>query len=356
MRKIVFVVPSLSDSHYRNRIIEFSEKGYQVVVYGFDRQNHKKATELPYDTHSLGEIEDSGYLGRVTKYIKAFYRLGRQYKNDDVLFYLGGLDIAMFFHFVNPSASYVYEECDLTHTYLGKLKSVLEIIDKRLIRKSKLTVTTSEGFINYHFNGIQPSNVVLVENKLTPSVIDYPILKKRVFDQEHISIGFVGGPRFDSVYNFINVYCSHFPNHTFHVFGGPVPKKFEELRKYSNCVFHGFFKNPIDLPEIYSNLDLVLSTYDVRFENVKYAEPNKIYESIYFETPIIVSTGTFLADKVDKLNIGFHIDALNDNEVIRFVESLSQEIIESKASSARLIEKKQTLNINDTLFEYFSQI
>ena len=35
--------------------------------------------------------------------------------------------------------------------------------------------------------------------------------------------------------------------------------------------------------------DMVVATYDVTIENVRYAEPNKIYEAIFFETPIILS-------------------------------------------------------------------
>ena len=40
--QIIFIVPSISDSHYRNRIIEFIDKGYTVNVYGFKRKNSNK--------------------------------------------------------------------------------------------------------------------------------------------------------------------------------------------------------------------------------------------------------------------------------------------------------------------------
>lgn len=233
---------------------------------------------------------------------------------------------------------------------MGKLKHLFEIVDKQVINKSLLTITTSEGFINYHFNGIKPNNVCLVENKLNPTILEYEIEQKS-FDEDKLSIGFVGAPRFNSIYNFIEVYCRNFPNYTFHIYGGPVSEKFRSLEKYKNCIFHGFFKNPVDLPSIYKNIDLVLSTYDTRFENIRYAEPNKIYECIYFETPIIVSSGTFLAEKVNSLGIGYDVDAMNDNAIINFVRELSYEDLGKKIMATKSIDKNETLNINNHLFE-----
>lgn len=346
MKSIVFIVPSIDDSHYKNRIIEFIENGYDVQVYGFCRCS--KERQLPYAYKVLGSIENASYANRVKLYFSAFNRLGNDYK--DTLFYLCGLDIAMFFHFINPSHQYIYEECDLVHTYMGPIKHLFERIDKRIIKKSLLTVTTSEGFINYHFKGVKPDNVCLVENKLNPNILDFKI-KVKSFDKHRISIGFVGLPRFDSVYNFIDVYCRNFPQYTFHVYGGPISDKFTTLEKYPNCILHGFFNNPVDLPEIYGNIDLVLSTYDTKYENVRYAEPNKIYESIYFETPIIVSSNTFLAEKVRRLGIGFDVNAMDENEIIKFIQSLNEEIILAKSKASMNIDKRDTLNINMHLFK-----
>ena len=353
--KIIFIVPSVNDSHARNRILEFIDKGYNVIVYGFDRTNQKKVDGLPYEIEILGTLTDESYAERIKLYWKKFRYLGKMYKSEEVLFFLLGLDIAMFFHFINPKYRYIYEECDLTHTYIRKLKDIFEYIDKKIIRSSLLTITTSEGFINYHFKGSKPNNVCLVENKLNPVILKYKIKPRKSFNKDNISIGFVGVPRFDSVYNFIDVYCRTFPQHTFHIYGGPIPKKFESLKKYRNCIFHGFFNNPTDLPEIYSNIDLVPSTYDVKYENVRFAEPNKIYESIYFEKPIIVSSGTFLAEKVSRLVIGYSLDAMNDKEIIDFIFQLQEESLMKICKNAHLIDKEETLNINDHLFSMINE-
>ena len=348
MKKIVFVLPALNDSHHINHVKEFIQRGYDVEVYGFERVDRPKMT-YDYKVNVLGELANESYKNRIKLYLKEFRGLGKKYKNEDVLFFLSGLDLTMFFTLVNPSVKYIYEEFDLRHTYMP-MTGIWEKIDKRLIRRSTMTAFTSEGFIDYHFKGKCPTNVGLMENKLNPEILNYQA-KKRVFDRDKLSIGFVGGPRYDSVYNFIDVFCRNFPQYEFHVFGGPILPQFEELRKYSNCFLHGFFKNPVDLPDVYASIDLVLATYDIKYENVRYAEPNKIYESIYFETPIIVSSGTFLAKKVNRLGIGYDVDAMNEKQVIDFVNSITEDSLHEKKNNAKAIDKRKTLNINDEFFE-----
>ena len=351
MKKVVFILVSLSDSHYRNRIMEFANHNIPVEVYGFERKGNNKTIDIPFNVEKLGMLEDESYKSRLQLYIKQFKRIGDKYNEASVVFYLTSLDIAMVFHSLNPQFEYIYEECDLTHTYLGRLKSLFEFADKRIIKKSLLTVITSQGFINYHFKGSCPENVCLVENKLNPSIIGVNGIQKKAFDKNKLSIGFVGGPRFESVYNFIDTFCSNYQNYIFHIYGGPVPDSFNQLKRHKNCFFHGFFNNPVDLPQIYSSIDLVLATYDVKYENVRYAEPNKIYESIYFETPIIVSRNTFLSEKVEHLGIGYSIDALNEEEIINFINALSLKSVQSRINNLRKIDKVETLNNNVKLFE-----
>ena len=185
----------------------------------------------------------------------------------------------------------------------------------------------------------------LIPNRLSSKVLNLPSYAKN--ESTALRIGFVGFPRYNSVINFIKVYCENYPQHEFHVYGGPISDEFSKLKEYKNCIFHGIFSSPEDLPKIYSEIDLVLSTYDVSYENVKYAEPNKLYEAIYFETPIIVSSRTFLSEKVEKLGIGYSINALNDDEIINLIKNLTIESLREKINNESLIHKKDLVDKND---------
>lgn len=350
--KIVFLLGKATNSHSKNRVEEFIANGFDVQVYGFTGGNNLDVDCTSFPVEIVGGIEDGNYLSRLSLYLRTFRRIKNRHRNEDVVFYIFGLDKAIFFTLLGRKVKYIYEEADLVHTYLGSriLRYAFERLDKIVISRSLQTVLTSDGFVQYHFGCTKPENVVVVSNRLNVSVQTLAYHKKRKFDREHIKIGFVGWPRFESVLSFIKIFCSEFPQHEFHVYGAPVSKEFQELTKYPNYFLHGKFQNPVDLPNIYANIDLVLSTYDVRFENVKYAEPNKIYESIYFETPIIVSDGTFLAEKVDALNIGFHINALDSNNVVAFIKGLSLESISEKIANIKKIDKIEAVNINDRFF------
>ena len=98
---------------------------------------------------------------------------------------------------------------------------------------------------------------------------------------------------------------------------------------------------------------MVLSTYNVIYENVRFAEPNKLYEAIYFEVPIIVSKGTYIAEKVERLKVGFAIDPLNVMEIVSFIKSLTVQILNEKRTACAKIDKNQLIDVNT---EFFSKL
>ena len=356
MKKIVFITSTSENPLFIKRVNEFIEQGYEVEAYAFVRGG-KTNREAKYQTHSLGELSNTTpYHKRIGKIFKGVRRVIRTYRRDDVLFYFMGLDVAMMFC-LQCKRSYIFEECDMVHTYIRHsiVRNILERIDKYVIRKSLLTVFTSEGFAQYHFGNHLPQNVCFIPNRLATDVVNFPIKQKS--ESSCLRIGFVGGLRFESIARFAYYFVKNFPKNEFHFFGflnASQRELFAPLEPYSNCHFHGAFKNPDDLPEIYSQIDLVLSTYDVKYDNVKYAEPNKLYEAVYFETPIIVSKGTFLADKTLKLGIGYEVDPLNENEVVEFVNGLTPESLENCRQHARALGKEWALNINTAFFEKLS--
>ena len=148
-----------------------------------------------------------------------------------------------------------------------------------------------------------------------------------------------------------------FPAIDFHVFGNIMENKevIETLvRECGNVHLHGIFKNPQDMPAVYGQLDLVLATYDATSINARFAEPNKMYESIFFRVPIIVSKRTFLSDKVNRLGIGYAINGLEKDEIRAFLAGLTSESITSKINSLDSIPQEYAVNENQKLFEYLN--
>lgn len=358
--KIVFVMNSISITRCQKRVQEFIDHGYEVKVYGFERGGESYAQPINYSIEKIGYHPVSmNYFKRLLVIAKALSALHKNYKTQkDVVFYYFFFDVAFAASLVSRR-KYIYEESDMPYTNIafGPLRKLLSIYDKRLIKKSLLTTMTSEGFIDYHDLENRRDNIVVIPNRVNPGLqkFDY---KHKEFEEGKLSIGFVGGFRYRSIFNFTKQIVTKYKYITFHVYGNIISYN-DELQslsqQYPNLVLHGIFKNPDDMPAVYESLDLVLATYDADSINAQYAEPNKMYESIFFRVPIIVSKGTFLSKKVERLGIGYSVDALDDDDIDKLIRSLSKRSIQEKIENLEKIPQREAVNDNPELFEYLNR-
>lgn len=353
MNTIVFILNNLADTHSHVRIQEFIANGYQVKVYGCQREGIHINKQYPYPLNAFGTFQQRNYIKRLGVLLKAVRTILKETDKDDI-YYCFGLDNAMALY-LQSNRKFIYEEADLSHTYIAKkmIVNALEWVDKRVIKKSLLTVFTSDGYLQYHYGGKCPANGVMIYNKLSPAILKEQVLPHKQLDVAHLKFGFVGDVRGVSVYQFAKVIGDRFPQHEVHFYGyinKLQEQLFHELEHYPNIVFHGRFCSPVDLPRIYSEIDIAFATYDAAYDNIRYAEPNKLYEAIYFEAPFIVSSHTFLAEKVRSLGIGFDVDATDEEAVCRLVNGLTAETIKDKVQHAAAIDKKATIDENGHFF------
>lgn len=354
---IVFITSTTSNSHCKNRIEQFILQGYKVHVYSFRRDKETTPENLPYEIQVVGEIVSSNYLKRLSIYFRGIKRVVSLYRKEkNILYYAFGLDLAMFLRLFVKKQQYLYEEADLVQTYHSNIivTKLLNYIDRKIIFDSAQTILTSEGYLQYHFpNGDYPKNVEIVPNKLNPAILNHSAKKSKI-DITHLRFAFVGGARFDSINHFVEVFLENFPQHEFHFYGPVEPRMNRFAENYENVFYHGRFKNPDDLADIYENVDILLCAYDYRYANVRYAEPNKLYEAIYFQRPIIVSKDTYLSDKIEKLNIGYTIDPFDDASIITFVQNLTLETLKTKQGACALISQEDCIMNDTTLFHKLS--
>jgi glycosyltransferase involved in cell wall biosynthesis len=171
-----------------------------------------------------------------------------------------------------------------------------------------------------------------------------------------LKIGFIGYFRYpNTVLRFARLIGEYFPNIEFHFFGTGeeiILNRVNSLSsRYSNIFNNGPFVNPTDLPQIYNSIDLVACNYDTSTINERIAEPNKLYEAIFFNKPLIVSSNTYLASKVKQLQCGYIIDSSNDKDIIEFLESITADSIYSIAMNESMIQKTDIMESCVELFE-----
>lgn len=354
MKKIVFILNSVQQQRCIKRVSQFVKHGFAVEVYGFSRKVGN-TTHPDFTINILGSFSNkSNYLYRALYMLRRLSTLLWKYRNQDIIFYFFGLDIMLLSKPFIGNRNYIYEESDLMHTYINNflIRSILEKIDKKMITSSLHAVFTSEGFYQYHFGTKKINNVTIIPNKLNEKILEYKQIEKT--KSRNLRLGFVGAVRYKSLLNFARVIAVNFPSIEFHFWGNIQDLKEDFLllsHSNSNIKFHGTFINPDDLPNIYSNIDIVVAVYDYTYENVRYAEPNKLYEAIYFNTPIIVSCNTFLSSKVLKYKIGYVVDPFNDESIINMIKSMNTFDLELKEKECKKFEKSKLISVENDFFD-----
>lgn len=360
VKKIVFIVRTMVP-RVDKRIKEFIENGYDVEVYGFEFENvridNSKITSYYYNV--LATIPNFpnqlSYKQRAVLFYTKIKEVIKKFDKKETLFYFFTINTS-FVTLVSRGLLFINEESDMLFDRASNplVRKLIIWANKRIIKKSYKTVMTSQGFADFYYGYKIPSNIVIIPNKVSAACLNLPTVEKQPFDVNHIKFAFTGNARYNSIFNMCKVVGEHFPQHEFHFYGTLnyfTEEQKQAASKFKNVIVHGPFKNPDDLPEIYSKIDFVISTYDSAGVNVQYAESNKIYESMFYETPIFVSTNTVLEIIVNKHNMGFAINALDDDEVIKTIESITKEKYEEFRIALRAIDKKDSVNDNTIFFQ-----
>jgi len=334
-RKIVFILGSISCTHCIKRVKSFISQGYDVEIYGFDRGVYNINAQIDGKTiHILGHQQDGkNYMGKFFQTIKEVRKILKKHNGEDTLFYSTGFIDTLSLK-LNGCNNYIYEISDILYGYkrFNLIRWLLKYIDIFLIRHSVLTVLTSAGFAKFFFGKNMPKNIIIQPNKL-----DFSFFGKKRPDNivpqsiDSLNFSYVGAFRSpNTIFRFARIIGEKYPNHQFHFYGDSIFRNevIEIANSYDNVKYHGPFKNPDDLVNIYSNIDIVVACYDTQSLNEQILEPNKLYEALYFRKPIIVSENTFLAERVKELGCGFVINATDDYSIISFLNSITRNDLE----------------------------
>lgn len=346
-KNIVAIVPAISQPRVIKRLNSLSDAGYKIKVYGYSRGMNVSASY-----NSKISVEVISNIGKGRNYIKRFFQEYRQVK--EIIKKEGNNSLYYSFEFVFSLClwanrmNFLYEISDVMYAYkkFALLSPLFKFLDTRIIRKSVMTIMTSQGFLSYYFGDKHPKNVLIQQNKLSRKCLDF---KRVVAIPENVNslrfafVGFIRYPK--TTLRFAKVIGEHFPQHRFTFYGDSfaLGEFINEMKQYSNVFFKGAFKNPDDLGEIYSDVDILMSCYETKELNIRIAEPNKLFEAMYFCKPIIVSKGTFLEQQVKKYGCGFAINAYSEDDIKSFINHLTVGEIQS------IVERESLLETNDLI-------
>lgn len=355
-RTVVFIASLLSQPRCIKRVTSFLNAGYRCIVYGYDRGVYDvNCYPEGVEIHKLGTLDNGEYLNKFkTVNNDVSFIVGRH--KSHVLYYSFGFAPALMLSF--KKVKFVYELSDVWYAYprFNKIRFLLKFVDKRIISKSALTLMTSGGFCNFFKETGQ--KILLQPNRISP----YFLNKNRTIKEinYNLSFGFVGSIRYKNIFRFAEVIGKHYPNYSFNFYGGgdkDTLNKIQDLiSSYTNVRYWGKFKSPEDLEQIYSNLDIVVACYDNNSINERIAEPNKLYEALFFAKPIIVSQGIYLSERVKELACGYTLDASSIDNIKAFIDNLSIDSVRCISEHESTIPLDQIIDNSNLLINRISEI
>ncbi|WBU88812.1 hypothetical protein [Cellulophaga omnivescoria] len=345
--EIIVLAQSLEQPRVVKRITELSNLYKKVIVFGFNRNIHKVNNFSALENFSnveiniVGNLSNSQYLNRLKSYFSLVFKIYKNFGLKKKNIYVFGLDLRMLTGLI-LNKSITYEISDIVWLYSkGVKKIILRNTDYFLTKFSNQVAFTSYGFYkNYYKPYISENKISIKENKFKSYGKVKPIQEIK---RDKIRVAYIGAFRYSGIIK--NLISTLSNNEMFRLdfYGDCHNKEIIEMMKKAqnstnNIFFHGPFKNPDDLEEIYENSNVNFVAYDNTLDNEKVAMPNKYYESGFFNIPIICSDNTYLSDRVLEHNMGWSI-GISEDEMNVFFNNLTLSKIEDKHNNIKKLDK-----------------
>lgn len=321
MKKVLSIVINnfKNDNRVLKENISLQKAGYNVQVVALHEEPLKELEEvqkIPVHRIKLKSRDWSkNKVAQLVKYFEFIYRVVKKYKNSDILHCndLNTLPIGVIIKkFFNYDAKIVYdaheyEINDTPHesTYKIRIKYILE---KFLIRHADKIITVSDSIANEYVKLYGIEKPALVLN--TPAYKE--IEKKNIFresfdiDEKQTIFLYQGGlSKGRGIEILLGAFKSQTTNAVIVFMGyGPLEKLIIEASKeYKNIYFHKAV-SPEVLLDYTSSADFGILFYENNCLNHEFCSPNKMFEYIMAEIPVIVSNLYEMKRLVESNKIG----------------------------------------------------
>ena len=335
---VAFLLTHIPNPRMNKRIEAFKDAGQVNVIC--TRRKSQNVWEPAQDVeHTIFDFDLPSAKHIVKRYVvsqgfqkKALKKL--EEVNPDVI-YAEGLDTLIIAgkYKKKHSVRIIYEVADLRENYITKPKNPIDrIITAILLKKEKTAfknvdrlVITSPKFYDMHFNSlIEKEKVMFIPNSPNTSVFkEYK--KKKSGDY---TVGFIGGIRYLQQMKHLVDASSKAQCKVLFAGAGSTASDYNEIQSYCKgkefVRFTGRYNYDTEIADLYGAVDCVFAVYDADNPNVRIALPNKLYESVLCELPIIVAKGTYLEELVREWGVGLSVNHKSVDELTAALSELKE--------------------------------
>jgi succinoglycan biosynthesis protein ExoL len=349
-RTLVFIGPERTDARSVKRIAALTDHGWHVLGFTFHRDRGQPDPPPAWENVHLGTTYNRRYVQRFFAVLRGFWTVFRHRRRirESACLYAINPDnalLALFARFIcGRRLPLVIEIADIQPVMCGSgLRSrLLRKMERFVLKRSQLLLTTSPGFLRYYFEPVQRYSgpVFLLENKIYPAA---PLIAARKLRKAPVRggtpwvIGYFGGFRCQRSIDLICGLAAALPDKVAFILRGVaagIDEGFlrESLRPHSNVHYGGAYRYPEELADLYSAVDFNWCfDFSAAGTNSTWLLPNRIYEGGLFHCPTLAlentETGEWLKnnglgeilkeDLFSKLNDFFNSLTLKDWEILR---------------------------------------
>ena len=223
---------------------------------------------------------------------------------------------------INYKQKYIFDIRD----YSMEKNRLFRCIVSKLIESSTFTAISSKGFMLW----LNSSKKIIINHNITCYLNNYE-KKIKLKNSDKINFAFVGNIRLDKQTEAVLLNLKNSKKYILSFIGRILPTcnilQFCKKNNIKDVYFYGQFNN-WEKPEIYRDVDLINAIYANAEKNLSFADstpiPNRVYDAAVFKCPIVASKGTYLADLIEKYNLGFSVNGFDKD-----IEKQFDEYIES---------------------------
>lgn len=305
--KISIVEPAFPINSRTERFFQSLEEAFgkgSVNVICWNRDGRPDSGNTNYHIFK----KNVGYANRKAKLIglKDFYSYLsaklKQLKPDFIL--ASHWDSLILSALVKPKNSkIIYENLDMP-TGKFPVRQLLRGFERRALSKTDI-ITFASRFFEPHYSDFKGQRFI-IENKL-PKEMCISLSPRN--HKDSLAISFLGVVRHAHIMENLMRAIQDLKDIEFKIFGGgPFYEQIKHIsEKYERVTMYGPY-NYKDVPQIYSQSDLIWAVYPYHDFNVKLAISNKYHETLYYGVPGIFCKYTELGDMVSSKKIGFAVD------------------------------------------------
>lgn len=332
--RIAFFAHERGDARVRKRIAALRDHGWDVLGFTFHRVRDKVDTPPEWENIHLGTTYNRRYLQRLWAFAGSIATLWRQrdHLGDCAAIYVVNTDNALLAllgrFFAGSCAPLVLELADVQPVMTGHgfVSRVFRWIERFVLRRTALLVTTSPGFVREYFLPVQHhlGEVFLLENKVYPST-GVPAMEVSPAPVNHGRpwvVGCFGAFRCRRSLELMRALAAS-GTVRFILRGypaGTIADEFQSLIEgVPNIEFGGPYRYPEDLAGMYAGIDLNWA-FDASDPNGNSAWllPNRIYEGGCFGVPAIAGRATETGRWIDGRGLGWTFDEPLEQNLAEF--------------------------------------